>query len=230
MINKLMVVMFVLLAVACVPITPEPPTLESPTPTPTDSTAHCFDADALSFRPGQRANDPISDSIPGYIDIVAIDSVLDDEVLTVILYLRKLPEIIPTERDGVEAGNVEYSWHIDIAIDPNQSLFDYVLDMKYIAKGSSGPVDRSFSAVFRSGVWEYEKDDGDDLFTFTLLPELYDRHEVQFGTNAIIIEGKIPGIRPDSRLSVLTMDMLSGFDQVSCPPEEGHEKGDNNGG
>ena len=82
---------------------------------------------------------------------MAVSSVLDGEVLTVTLYLRELPEIIPTKREGVEAGNVEYSWHIDIAVDPNQSRYDYVLDMKHVAKGGSGPVDRPFSAVFRSG-------------------------------------------------------------------------------
>lgn len=219
MTNKLLAVMVALLAVACVPISPEPSTLQSPTPAPANGTAHCSDADDMGFRPGQRADDPVSESIPGYVDIVAVSSVLEGEILTVTLYLRELPEIISTKREGVEAGNVEYSWHIDIAVDPNQSRYDYVLDMKHIAKGGSGPVDRPFSAVFSSGVWEYEEDDGDDLYAFTLLPQLRARHEVQFETNAIVIEGEIPGIRPDSRLRVLTWDMLSGTDQVSCPPK-----------
>ena len=71
MVRKTLRVFFALFLVACVPITPEPV-----------QEARYFDCEYhhVHILPGQSSEDPPSDNLPGYIDILGVDSRLDGEM------------------------------------------------------------------------------------------------------------------------------------------------------
>ena len=170
--KKLLLAALALCVTACVPITPEP------------DLTNCS-LGYLNLRPGQSAEDPPSDYLPEYIDIVGADSRLEGETLTATIYLRGIPEELTVNRDGVESYNLEYSWSVEIDVegesrvewgkDRNRvvwsearfKLMDYVLgsfssSMRVLA--DSEPAIRPFGSLFQTEVWKYEYDPGEDEY------------------------------------------------------------------
>ena len=111
------VVGLALLIAACVPIPEEPPAA----PLPPQAAAQRADCPGgyLDMLPGQSASDPMLSSLPGYIDIVGVDSSLEGETLTAIFYLREVPEELAFDREGVEDINLEYMWTVSSNMEGN---------------------------------------------------------------------------------------------------------------
>jgi len=69
-------------------------------------------------------------NIPGYIDIVRIETALDGEILTATLHLRDLPEQLEFSRKGADSDSPEYMWMIHIDTDlieePELERFEYM--------------------------------------------------------------------------------------------------------
>ena len=250
MIRKFMSLPFILFVMACVPITPEPATLESPAPEPTptpgsysdsgtmprlasENYSDCPDATAadvtaiqeaygfLSLKAGESADDPVAMNIPGYIDIVRIETALDGEILTATLHLRDLPEQLEFSRKGADSDSPEYMWMIHIDTDlieePELERFEYMFGafaMMNIGmtggKSTMLPLDEGLQVI----LWKMRSPDR--LESVPTDPSMSISHEL----NTISLTSEIFGISPSSDLTLIAVDMLlDAHDGVSCLPE-----------
>lgn len=212
MVRKTLLVFFALFLVACVPITPEPV-----------QEARNFDCEYhhVHILPGQSSEDPPSDDLPGYIDILGVDSSLDGETLTATFYLRELPEELTINRNEAPNSYMEYSWTVHIGIESSQAM-DYELSAYHIArKGSnSQPLTLSFEDALDVSLWVVENDpeDGTTSSTRPSSAKLTISHEL----NSLTVTGVVPGIKKTSFLSFHAFDFTLnhdvGSDSASCLP------------
>lgn len=250
MIGKFMSLPFILFMMACVPITPEPATLESPTPEPTptpvsysdsgtiprlasENYSDCPNATAddvaaiqeahgfLALNPGESADDPVAMNIPGYIDIVRVETALDGEILTAILHLRELPEQLEFSRKGAASDSPEYMWMIHIDTDlieeSEPERYEYMFGtfaMMNIGmtsgKSTMLPLDEGLQVI----LWKTRSPDR--LDSVPIDSSMFISHEL----NTISLASEISGISPNSDLTFIAVDMLlDAHDGVSCLPE-----------
>ena len=212
MVRKTLFFFFALFSVACVPITPEP-----------IQEARNFDCEYhhVHILPGQSSEDPPSDNLPGYIDILGVDSSLDGETLTATFYLRELPEELTINRDEAPRSYMEYSWTVHIGIESSQAM-DYELSAYHIArKGSnSQPLTLSFEDALDVSLWVVENvsEDGRTATTLPSSAKLTISHEL----NSLTVTGEVPGIKETSFLSFHAFDFTLnhdvGSDSASCLP------------
>lgn len=250
MLRKFMSLPFILFVMACVPITPEPATLESPPPEPTptpvsysesgtmpilasESYSDCPNVTAedvsaiqeahgfLALNPGESADDPVAMNIPGYIDIVRVETALDGESLTATFYLRELPEQLKFSRQGAGLDSPEYMWMIHIDTDlieeSEPERYEYMFGAftmmnTGLAGGKSTilPLDEGLQIV----LWKTRSPDGLDSVPTDSTVSI--SHEL----NTISLTSEIFGISPSSNLTFYATDMLlDAHDGVSCLPE-----------
>ena len=250
MIRKFMSLPFILFVMACVPITPEPATLESHTPEPTptpgsysdsgtmprlasENYSDCPDAtDAdvavieeaygfLTLNPGESADDPVAMNIPGYIDIVRVETALAGEILTATLHLRELPEQLEFSRKGAASDSPEYMWmmHIDTDLIEESELerFEYMFGafaMMNIGMTGGKPTMLPLEEGLQVILWNTRSPD-------RLGSVLTDSSKsISHELNTISLTGEISGISPSANLIFNTVDMLlDAYDGVSCLPE-----------
>ena len=250
MIRKFMSLPFILFVMACVPITPEPATLESPTPEPTstpgsdsdsgtvprlasENYSDCPNATAddvaaiqeaygfLALNPGESADDPVAMNIPGYVDIVRIETTLDGETLTVTFHLRELPDQLEFSRKGAASDSPEYMWliHVDTDLieESERERFEYMFGaFAMMNTGMTGG--KSTMLPLEEGLqvflWKMRSPDRLDIVPTD--PSMSISHEL----NTISLTGEISGISPNSDLTFYAVDMLlDAHDGVSCLPE-----------
>lgn len=209
--KKLLLVALALFATACVPITPEP------------AAANCSDG-YLSMRPGQRAGDPISTNLPDYLDIVRVESSLDEETLTATFYLRGIPEDMAFNRKGVENMQLEYMWTVDIDIEGDATdtsdQTNYTFATFYPASRVSADAPattRPYKNAVQIEVWEKRHDPEKNEIHWISAP-VQPRLIVSHEDNTLTLVGRIPGITDESVLLFSSFDILLGQDGVSCPP------------
>lgn len=225
--------------------TPEPTATLEPTPEPTpdwrnegqiitaakENLADCPDIEMsedftserqfdLVFVPvGQVANDPTATNIPGYIDIVKVESGLYEEVLSVVFHLRDLPEEIELNRKGREEGTPEYMWlvYVDTDLEDEKesdrseymfSVFSDPLSDKIESSPAIQPLEGALD-IFLFGPAERN--------TLTQV-QTEARLTVSTDDNIIVLIGEIPGISPESLIAFMAFDPMRGYDTNSCPP------------
>ena len=213
MFKKLLIVGIVFLTAACVPIAPEP-------------TGPCI-SDERALLIGETVEAEPSDYLPGYIDIVKVESTLLDDELTVVFHLRDIPEEITFYREGLETGYVEYSWdvmifdsgHIEPWVDfrDRQSRFKYQLNTAHYAKAGESlvPTSDAISNIADTNVWEFkEKEDKEKSYYTQALwsAELKVSHE----NNTLTMTGHVPEMSSESLLLVETYDYFHGNDRIHC--------------
>lgn len=250
MIRKFMSLPFILFVMACVPITPEPATLESPPPEPTptpgsysdsgtvprlasENYSDCPDATDddvaaiqeaygfLALKAGESADDPVAMNIPGYIDIVRVETALDGEILTATLYLRELPEQLEFSRKGAASDSPEYMWMIHIDTDlieeSEPERFEYMFGafaMTNIGMTSGKSTILPLEEGLQIILWETRSPDGLDSVPTDSSMSI--SHEL----NTISLTSEISGISPNSDLTFVALDLLlNAHDSVSCLPE-----------
>ena len=174
--------------------------------------------------PGQSAKDPILSSLPGYIDIVGVDSSLEGETLTAIFHLREIPEEMAFNREDVEDINLEYMWTVGISIESETLVTsdqtDYSLVTFHGARRKSADTPatvRPFKEEVETMVWKHkhfpEKNET-HLLEVPVNPRLIVSHD----DNTLTLIGRIKGITHESTISFSTFDILLGQDGVSCQP------------
>ena len=222
MFKIVLIVGLTLFATACVPIPAEPPAA-SERPKTAAQPADC-PGGYLDMLPGQSANDPILSSLPGYIDIVGVDSSLEGETLTAIFHLREIPEEMEFNREGVEDINLEYVWAVSISIEGVSTVesgkTDYTFATFYAARRESADTQatvRPFRNEVEIMVWKHkhisEKNET-HLLEVPVNPRLIVSHD----DNTLTLIGLIKGITHESTISFSTFDILLGQDGVSCQP------------
>ncbi|MCY4409699.1 MAG: hypothetical protein OXC27_04505 [Caldilineaceae bacterium] len=207
---------------ACVPIPEEPPAASLP-PQAAGQRADC-PGGYLDMLPGQSASDPMLSSLPGYIDIVGVDSSLEGETLTAIFYLREVPEELAFDREGVEDINLEYMWTVSINIEGNSlALFDqtdYSMAAFHAARRESADTPailRPFKDEVEIMVWKH-KHFPDKSETQLLEVPVNPRLIVSQEDNMLTLIDRIKGISNESTISFSTFDILLGQDGVSYRP------------
>ena len=97
MFRKLLIVWLAFLTVACVLI----PSLrlEASAVKP-EQLVNC-DPDCTLLIVVQNADDLATHDLPDYVDILRVESSLDDETLTVVFYLKGLPQELTVNREGL---------------------------------------------------------------------------------------------------------------------------------
>ena len=192
---------------------------DCPDGTLTDATDTQVIVDFFEMLPGQMAADPFADNIPDYVDIVRVESNLDGETLTAILYLRGIPEELEIIRKGAGGEVPEYMWMIHIDVDgedePESERFEYLLGA--YSFGNIGLTDApSITVPFEEGVqsvlWDLQN--SNRLIDVPVDPRLFVSRE----DNTLTLVSEVPGIAAESTLMISTMDSLLGYDAVSCQP------------
>ena len=232
-----------LFAAACIPITPEPsmPTRQDAAPEPAapePSMESCLSGH-LGMLPGQSVRAPVSNDLPGYVDIVGVESSLEGEILTATFYLRGLPAELTFNREGVERNFVEYGWRVEIDVEEESSVkpldfadypTDYILGVfaifsqgywleEYPADEDSSkdpsPITHAFGDLFHIDLLKLGDDfDGDSIEITSV--DGYAKFDISFEENSITLKGKVPGITPNSVISFVSNDYLHGHDSFSC--------------
>ena len=222
MFKKLLIVGVALFATACIPI-PAEPLAGSESPQTTEQPVDC-PGGYIDMLPGQSAADPISEALPGYIDIVGVDSSLDGETLTATFYLRDIPEEMSFNRKGVDNMHLEYMWTVEIDVetgDEDESeLLEYTFAAFYPASRvleDTPAANRLFQNAVRTEVWKnvhYPEKNVTHWEDILVHARMLVSHE----DNTLTLISQIPGITEESTLLFSTYDILLGQDGVSCLP------------
>ena len=178
----------------------------------------------LEMLPGQSAHDPIADNIPAYVDIIGVESNLDGETLSVVFHLRGIPAELELNRKSRKRGSPEYMWlvHIDADGEDESEIEQFEYMLAAISSIDWGLADtpaaaRLFEDVVQSELWKHQGvNEGNEtiLIDMPVTPRLLVSHE----DNTLTLISEVPDITSESSLTVTTIDILLGFDGVSCPP------------
>ena len=208
MLKKIVIIALALTLTACVAIPTEPPQM-----------AEC-PGGYLDMLVGQSADDPIATDLPGYVDIVRVESNLNDETLTATFHLRDVPENMMFNREGIWVTAFEYLYAVNVNVGGERVLSthrsDYTLATYYTAVGGSGkPESTALEDKTRTVLWKNEVNDAELTIYFEetpIQPELIVSHQ----DNTLTLVGEIPGITETSTVMFSVVDYLSGQDGVSC--------------
>jgi hypothetical protein len=168
--------------------------------------------------PDSMASSTESECVPGNIyedaeesavvDIVAVQSYLQNDNLIATFFVRELPEEISINMDGSILNKNEYQWYVDIDNDFNENAqdnkSDYRLLMANVAKGEevTGSIEKLFS---------------DSVSVCRIIddrqckPISEGQLLVSYEENSISLIGEIPQISENSRLTFVTYDMNINF-------------------
>ena len=152
----------------------------------------------------------------GHVDILKVTSLIEDENLQVVFYLRELPEEITINRDEVDQGYVEYVWAADIDVDNDPDTgsekgVDYMLMVFHFKQGAArtGAIDE----VLRAQLGKYKSKTQTTSAGMGTL-------SVDMDANTLTLSGKIPGLTSDSKITFNAFDKNPGgqpsYDTVVC--------------
>ncbi len=175
------------------------------------------DSDNAMIVPGQTVLDHITDTLPAYMDITRVSTVLDGETLAVVFHLRDLPETLEFNRENVRENTLEYAWSVSIDVDNDAETGgylgdDYKMSASRFRHPSSGGVAVHLPVEEAVQANSWQMDPGGDGAAY--LSEI--NIEVSSEENTITLVGDIPGITSASRLEFEAYDFLQGHEQVAC--------------
>jgi len=176
-------------------LTPIPTLTQTSTPLP-DCKANGTYADAKE------------DNLLGHVDILKVTSMLKEKTLEVTFQLRELPQELTINRDGLEMGNGEYVWGVNIDTDHDPATggrngFEYSLQAFHFKQRGSktGAIQELFAKD--TNLWQLKANGSmSTIKTGTI--------KVDLAANTITLSGVIPGITPDSLLMFTTFDANPG--------------------
>ncbi len=235
MFKKFLVVGLALLVAGCVPIQLVPPEAGTEQEATEDLFQHLESCDPnfSILKVGNRAFDIPSNSVPDYIDILSVESSLDGEILTVVIYLKSIPHELATDREShsdlaKNSGNEDYPfvyyWNVNIDVDgaaispKDLSLFDYMFSSG-VSLGSHTSEELPTAIDFEDAV----------SFDFFKFEHSVDRQQhshlhhagpaqlnVSYKENSLTFRSKVPGITDSSTLFFYAGDDLHRHDGISC--------------
>ena len=178
---------------------------------------------------GETVETEPSADLPAYIDIVGVESRLRDQVLTVVIHLRDIPEKLTFHRDGVKISHIEYSWMAWISegghIEPWADEVEKFTRFKHrlITAHVADRVDPLFlksaaiTSLSRSDVWELKRyEDSEREYPWYAKPIWKARTDVSHEKDTLTMTGYVPGIAQDSMLVIETYDYFEGQDRIRC--------------
>ena len=223
MFKNLLIIGLTLITAACVPISPEA-SAEMP------EQATICDAGSTFLRVRQSADAETSNGVTDYIDILRVESSLEDETLTAVFYLKSLPEDITVNREGLAEEYpesnlvVEYTWVVDIDVEGiskrgfDHTLFDYSLRAEILSEelsSDSSPTTLTFEDAASSLLYRFEHAIGETQYQI-LHQAAYARHHISYEASTLTLISQVPGITDKSILYFWATDVLLGHDDISC--------------
>lgn len=220
MFRKLLVVGSVFLTAACVPIAPEP-------------VGPCISYERALLI-GETVEAQPSDHLPGYIDIIKVESELYDQVLTVVFHLKDIPEELTFYREGMKTNRIEYSWIVLISesrhIEPwsdeveKMTRFNHRLKTSHFAKIGEPilPTSGSIPSIANSAVWVLKRGEDREVEYPWYTQALWEaRIDVSHEHNTLTMTGYVPGVTRESLLVFETYDFFHGHDRIRCESADG---------
>lgn len=197
-----------LLAVACSSIPPQSPIT--------------CKYNIVVMSPGQSMESEPSESLPGYIDIVGVSSVLDGEVLTATFHLREIPRQMEVNRRGVPSGALEYLWVVAVSTvgDPYLSFhnFDYWLEASYTAGERDierPPLLVDVESALEGHLLRYSKQSTMSTVAMGLAQSDVDV-AVSHEDNTLTVSGRIRGIKSSSTIAFSAIEYHGASDLINC--------------
>jgi hypothetical protein len=184
------------------------PTPSSPTsipPQPTDTVPVTAESEFSPFRAGTRYSDASGDMSISFLDVVAFRATVNEqaETLDVLLWLRDIPE---TADRGQVTNLIEYSWTVDIYLDPSEAKSaDYYIRLhtSVEAPSSSGtnltPIPGEPETVPMYQLFENR-----NIYNSNGQPVEAVQVEVSPDRNTLLLTGQLPGITSNA---VFSFDM-----------------------
>ena len=217
MFRRVLIAGTVFLATACVPITPEP-------------TGPCI-SDERALLIGETVETEPSYALPGYIDLVKVESRLREHVLTVVLHLRDIPEELTFYREGTGNTHAEYSWSVLVSgngdevswrnQDERTMRFRHRIMTTHFVRNeeSNAPRTGPIADIANTEVWVLKRDDeSEEAGPWSIKPLWEASLDVSHEQNSLTMSGYIPHISRDSLLVFETHDYLNGYDRIGCDP------------
>ncbi len=144
-----------------------------------------------------------------YLDILKVDSLLVNNQLTVVFYLRGLPEKITINQNGIKQGFADYFWEVGVDVDNNTKTggmnqdkimgIDYKLALMHYVKGEpqTGPIEKLISSnIF---ICDNKSCKSAPIFDFNF--------SIDYRNNSISLTGILPGINKSSILYFVTFHL-----------------------
>lgn len=215
MFRRVLIAGTVILAAACVPITPEP-------------TGPCISDERVLFV-GETIETEPSYDLPGYIDLVKVESSLHGQVLTVVLHLREIPEELTFYREGTRDTHTEYSWNVLISEsgdgvhwtglgEETTGLRHRIMTTHFSRRDeSSVPRTGPIADIADTEVWALKRDEKSiEANQWSIQPLWEASIDVSHERNRLTMSGYIPHISRESLLVFETYDALNGQDRIRC--------------
>ena len=215
MFKSLLIAGTVLLATSCVPISPQP-------------AGPCI-SDERALLIGETVETEPSDELPGYLDVVKVESDLYRLVLTVVLHLRDIPEELTFNREGMKNNRIEYSWRVLISesayVEPwadeveRMTRFKHHLMTAHFTESDEAraPTSGSIASFAESDVWAIRREEGSEEEHSWYAEALWEaRIEVSHELDTLTMTGYVPDAASGHLLLIETNDYFRGRDRIRC--------------
>src|SRR5215207_5131500 len=208
-ISMRLILLIILLLTSC----SSAPTLSSPTPVPPQPT-NTAPAIFSPFQSGTRYVDTSGDMAISFLDVVAFKATVNEEaeILDVTLWMRDIPE---TADRGQVANLIEYSWKIDVYLDPSEvDVADYYIGLNTSVEN---PIQGGTEPVPMHQLFENR-----NIYNSSGQPLETVQVDVNPDRDTLLFTGHVPGITSEA---VFSFDMAyneASTDQPDnyVPPEE----------
>ncbi len=190
--------------------------IQAATQTAAFSIAQTQTAIPRNCTPGQTYIDTEGDASNEYLDILKVDTSLDGDLLTIVLYLKNLPREIQIGRDeeGDYFQEICYEISIDVDDDPSTGSSFAIgrsVDYEILIPPSIASELKSYqlNEFPLDIVFIYESLEGG---SFSILKQA--KREINYELNTITFSGNIPGINENSRLYFSTNQQNPYFETI----------------
>jgi hypothetical protein len=163
--------------------------------------------------PGGTYIDEEGDVEEGYLDLLKVETHLENELLIVVFFLKELPTSFHINQRGVgmEDGSIEYYWGVDIDVDNNDDTgvegswgipemgIDYRIELFHFIDGNQefGPIEQ-FLAIMDVMADDIESQPANV--------------SVDYEARTIALSSQIPGINESSQLHFLALKNFPDFE------------------
>jgi hypothetical protein len=163
--------------------------------------------------PGHTIMHPVNERLPVYLDVIQFDSIVNGGILSTTFHLRQIPVQLKFDRVGLRYADVEYDWGVGVDVDGDAQTgatsaavqgAEYLLSAKHFVSQPNTPVSKLIRDAVQVNTWQYDAmDESWESIADASLT-------VDPSSNTIVLAGRVPGIRSDSRLMFYTYDYKPG--------------------
>ena len=155
--------------------------------------------------PGGVFVDFEGDASEDLVDILKVETFLEGENLTVVMFVKSLPPEITINKEEKGHGEIEWAVNIDVDNDPETGSsknydvgkgLEYTLRLFHFSWGEekTGPIEQVMARD--TSVWRFTEEGTTSVSSGSM--------SVDYEANSVTIKGRVPGINEESRLYFTT--------------------------